>query len=257
MQRQKYIKAAGMLCLSLSLLGILKAEQNFNMRQTQNEQVYQAFITDQMEGWDQVIVSMSSRKATLRDEQLGELVNYYYGYTGWIIGEDQKKKAFRYIEHAEAIIDQLMVKYPNAPEWYAYKAAFTAYKISLNKMKAAFLAKESNKNIERAIELGPDCAQGWIEKGNGMFYTPKLLGGSKEEALKAYKKAIRIMEKNPESIHQDWLYLNVLMMLGQSYEKIGNTTMAQRTYEKILRIEPDFIYMRDELYPAFKNSLHP
>jgi len=209
-----------------------------------------------MQGWDPVIRSMNSRKKSLSDTQLGELVNYYYGYTGWLIGEDQKKKAVRYIEEAEAIIDPLQEKNPNAPEWYAYRAAFVAYRISINKMKAAFLAKESNKNINHAIELGPDCAQGWIERGNGQFYTPKLLGGSKEEAMNAYNKAIRIMEKDPESLQQNWLYLNVLMMLGQSYDKTGNTTMAKRTYDKILRLEPDFSYMRDELYPAFIKSLN-
>ncbi len=256
MQRQNYIAAASIICLLLSLSGRLNATEDYTVQQNPNEQVYQAFISEQMEGWDHVIVKLSARKASLSDRQLGELVNYYYGYTGWVIGEGQKKKATNYIGEAEAIIDQLLEKHPNAPEWHAYKAAFIAYKISLNKMRAAFLAKESNTYIDRAIELGPDCQQGWIEKGNGMFYTPKLLGGSKDGARKAYEKAIRIMEKDPGSIHHNWLYLNVLMMLGQSYDKTGNTTMAKHTYRKILQIEPDFIYIRDELYPAFLKSLN-
>lgn len=256
MQRQKYFSAASIISLLLLLSGVLHAAGNFTVRQSPNEQVYQAFISDRMEGWDHVIVSLSGRKASLSDKQLGELVNYYYGYTGWIIGEGQKKKATRYIGEAEAIIDQLLVKHPETPEWHAYKAAFIAYKISINKMRAAFLAKESTAYIDRAIELGPDCQQGWIEKGNGMFYTPKLLGGSKEGARQAYEKAIRIMEKDPESIEHNWLYLNVLMMLGQSYEKTGNTTMAKSIYEKTLRIEPEFTYVRDELYPAFIKSLN-
>ena len=256
MQRQKYIIATSIIPLLLSLSGVLHGLGNFTVPQDTNEQVYQAFISDKMEAWDHVIVSQSGRKTSLSDKQLGELVNYYYGYIGWVIGEGQKKKASSYIEEAEAIIDQLLVKHPNAPEWHAYKAAFIAYKISLNKMKATFLAKKSTSYIDRAIELGPDCQQGWIEKGNGMFYTPKLLGGSKEEARQAYEKAIRIMEKKPESIQQNWLYLNVLMMLGQSYEKTGNTSMAKSTYLKILRIEPEFIYVRDKLYPAFLKSLN-
>lgn len=256
MQRQKYIRAVSIISLLLSLSGVLYAVGNFTVHQDPNEQVYQAFISDKMEAWDHVIVSQSDRKASLSDKQLGELVNYYYGYIGWVIGEGQKKKASSYIEKAEAITDQLLVKYPKAPEWHAYKAAFIAYKISLNKMKAAFLAKKSTTYIDRAIELGPDCQQGWIEKGNGMFYTPKLLGGSKEEARQAYEKAIRIMEENPEAIQQNWLYLNVLMMLGQSYDKTGNTTMAKSTYLKILRIEPEFTYVKEKLYPAFLKSLN-
>jgi tetratricopeptide (TPR) repeat protein len=256
MPRQKYIAAASIVCLLLSLSGVLNAGGNIPVRQTPNEQVYRAFISERMAGWDHVILKLSSNIASLSDKQLGELVNYYYGYTGWVIGEGLKKKASRYIEEGEAIVDQLLLKHPGEPEWHAYKAAFIAYKISINKMKAAFLAKESTGYIDRAIDLGPDCQQGWVEKGNAMFYTPKLLGGSKEEAIQAYKKAIRIMEKDPESIHHNWLYLNVLMMLGQSYDKTGNTTMANHTYKKILQIEPDFIYIRDELYPAFLKSLN-
>lgn len=256
MNRQGYIRVIGIIYFSLSLAGTVMAGGNFPTWQNMKEKVYLAFISDQMEEWDRVIVSLESRKASLSDKQLGELLNYYYGYTGWAIGEGLKNKAVRYIGEAETIIEQLQRKHPEAPEWHAYKAAFIAYKISLNKMKAAFLAKESNLNIDRAIELGPDCEQAWIEKGNGMFYTPKILGGSKEEATRAYEKAIRIMEKDSEAIQHNWLYLNVLMMLGQSYEKTGNTTMAKSTYEKTLRIEPNFSYMRDELYPAFMKTLN-
>ncbi len=41
------------------------------------------------------------------------------------------------------------------------------------------------------------------------------------------------------------------MILGQSYEKTEDFKMAKITYEKLLKIEPNFSYMRDELYPNF------
>jgi tetratricopeptide (TPR) repeat protein len=249
MQKQNYIRCLCILCLAFSLFGVLNARQNHR------EKVYNAFISDQMEGWDRVIVSMNGRKANLSDKQLGELVNYYYGYTAWVLGEDLEKKANRYIDEAEEIIDELMVKYPNNPDWHAYKGAFIAYKIGLRPMKAPFLGSESIKNIDRAIEIDPQRHQGWIERGNALFYMPKAFGGSKEKALEAYKKAIRIMESAPESLQQNWLYLNVLMVLAQSYEKTENYQMAKGTYKKILQIEPNFIYVRDELYPAFMKSL--
>ncbi|MCP4313314.1 MAG: tetratricopeptide repeat protein [Bacteroidetes bacterium] len=251
MQRQEYIRSVSIICLSLSLLGVLNARQN------QSEQVYQAFISDRMEDWDRVIVSLNGRKTSLSDEQLGELVNYYYGYTAWALGEGLKKKAGRYIEEAEEIIDELMAKYPNDPDWYAYKGAFVAYKIRLSPIRAPFLGSESIKNIDRAIEIGPHKPQAWIEKGNALFYMPKAFGGSKEKAIEAYSKAIRIMEKDPGSIHHNWIYLNVLMALGHSYEKTGNLQLAKSTYEKLLEIEPNFTYVRDEIYPTFMKSLNP
>jgi tetratricopeptide (TPR) repeat protein len=110
------------------------------------------------------------------------------------------------------------------------------------------------KNINHALEIGPDSPQGWIEKGNALFYMPKMFGGSKEKALESYNKAIQLMEKEPEMISRNWMYINVLMILGQSYEETDNLQLAKTTYEKILKIEPGFTYMRDEIYPSFQKK---
>jgi len=59
------------------------------------------------------------------------------------------------------------------------------------------------------------------------------------------------MEQDPEMTTNNWMYLNVLMILGQSYEKTGDLSMAKTLYEKVLQIEPGFTYMRDTLYPSF------
>jgi tetratricopeptide (TPR) repeat protein len=121
----------------------------------------------------------------------------------------------------------------------------------LNKIKAVVLGPESMKHINHAVEIGPERPQGWIEKGNALFYMPKMFGGSKEKALEAYRKAIRLMEEDPARISDNWMYLNLLMILGQSYEETDQLQMAKTTYEKVLQVEPGFTYMRDEVYPAF------
>ena len=225
--------------------GILEAQQS------PKERVYQAFISDQMDDWEAVLKEMNPKKSTLTYPQLGELVNYYYGYTAWLMEEGPKNKARRYQKEAEEIVDDLMAKYPEESDWYAFKAAFIAFKIGMSPLKAPFLGAKSMENIDRAIEYGPENPQGWIEKGNALFYMPKAFGGSKEEALVAFNKAIQFMEKKPDSLHHNWIYLNVLMILGQSYDKTENPEMAKITYDKLLKIEPNFTYMRDEIYPAF------
>ena len=245
MERQKYFRYIAILWLFLFCFGKLHAQLS------PREQVYQAFIYDQMEAWDQVIGELRNRKANLSDEQLVELINYYYGYIGWAIGEGLDKKANIYLGEAVDLTDELIVKYPEMSDLYAYKGAFVGYKIGLNKIKAVFLGPESIKNINHALEIGPNHPQGWIENGNALYYMPKMFGGSKEKALEAYVKAIQLMEKDSEMIKRNWMYLNVLMILGQSYEKIGNLQLAKITYEKVLRIEPEFAYMREELYPSF------
>ena len=214
--------------------------------------IYRAFIHDRMDEWDRVIEDLAGREATLSDDQRVELVNFYYGYVGWAIGQGMDRKAKDYIRAAEDLIEGLLVKYPERPELYAYKGAFLGFRIGLNKIKAVVLGPESMKHINHALETGPERPQGWIEKGNALYYMPKMFGGSKEKALEAYLRAIGLMEEDPGLISGNWMYLNVLMILGQSYEGIGELERAKLTYEKILQIEPGFTYVRDELYPALR-----
>ena len=237
-----------LIILLLTVQGILVAQES------PRERVYQALIHDRMDEWDKVIVEMSSRKSSLSDKELGELVNYYYGYSGWLMEEGPKKKAKTYVAEADALIDGLLLKHPDESDLYAFKGAFFAYKISLNPIKAPFMGGQSMDNIDRAVELGPERPQAWIERGNALFYMPKAFGGSKEKAVEAYAKAIRYMEQDPESLHNNWMYLNVLMILAQGYEKIDNYKMAKSTYDKLLLVEPRFSYVRDEAYPAFMKS---
>lgn len=236
------------LMVSFTGLGISLAQQN------PKDRIYQAFISDQMDDWDQVIVELYSRKSSLSDAQLAELVNFYYGYSGWLMEDGPKKKSKQYIEEADEIIDYLLAKYPDESDWYAYKAAFYAYKLGLNPIKAPFLGGKSMENIDLAILNGPESPQGWIEKGNALFYMPKAFGGDKEKAIEAFYKAIVFMEKQPATLFHNWIYLSTLMKLGQAYEKTEDFKMAKITYDKLLLIEPNFSYVRDELYPAFIKS---
>lgn len=231
----------------LSLLSMIMLQA----QQSPKERIYQAFVYDRMDDWESVISEQKSLRNSLSDAQLGELINFYYGFSGWLMEEGPEKKAKQYIEEADEIIDELLAKYPRESDWYAFKAAFYAYKLNINPIKAPFLGGKSMDNIDLALKYGPEKSQAWIERGNALFYMPKAFGGSKEEALVAYKKAVSILEKDPEALQHNWIYLNVLMILGQSYEKTGHMEEAKSTYEKLLRIEPDFSIMKNELYPAF------
>lgn len=245
MERKKCFKYIVFGLLFLSGMAILHAQKN------PREQVYHAFISNQMELWDQVIQEFNKNRSSLTDARLVQLVNYYYGYIGWAIGEDRNKEAKIYLKEAKELVDDLLERTPDNSDLHAYMGALLGYEIGLNKIKAVVLGPESMKHIDRAIELNPDRPQGWIEKGNALFYMPKMFGGSKEKALEAYSKAIQLMEEQPEMLKQNWMYLNVLIIQGQSYEKTDQLDTAKSVYEKALQFEPDMTWLRDELYPEF------
>jgi hypothetical protein len=47
------------------------------------------------------------------------------------------------------------------------------------------------------------------------------------------------------------MYLNVLLILGQGYETIGQPKKAGAIYEKTLQHEPGFKTLKNEVYPAY------
>jgi tetratricopeptide (TPR) repeat protein len=220
-------------------------------QQSYRQQTYRYYLADKIRDWEKVIEEMKNSQSSLTREEKIDLVGYYYGYIGWTIGEGMNKQAKKDLDEAEEMLEEFMEKYPETPELYAFKGAFIGYKITMNSIRAVILGPESMKNINHAIDIGPHRPQPWIEKGNALFYMPKMFGGSREKALEAYSKAVQIMEKDPGMIEDNWMYLNMLLILGQGYEAIGQYENARSTYEKTLRHEPGFKTLKDEVYPAF------
>jgi tetratricopeptide (TPR) repeat protein len=233
------------------LTWLLTCFARLSAQQSYRQQTYQYYLADKISAWEQVIERMRNNQASLTRAEQIDLVGYYYGYIGWTIGEGKDKQAKKDLELAEEILNKLLDKYPEMPDLYAFKGAFTGYKITMNSIRAVVLGPESMKHINHAIDIGPDRPQPWIEKGNALFYMPKMFGGSKEKAIEAYIKAIKIMEQDPGMIKDNWMYLNVLLILGQGYETIGQPKKAGAIYEKTLQHEPGFKTLKNEVYPAY------
>jgi hypothetical protein len=85
--------------------------------------------------------------------------------------------------------------------------------------------------------------------GNVKFHSPSLMGGSKTEAIGYYLNARAMMEKKGSEIQGDWNYLSLLVTIAQAYESIDDNKKAKLMYEEILKFEPGFTWVRDDLYP--------
>jgi tetratricopeptide (TPR) repeat protein len=244
MERQKYITRLILLagCILLSI-------RSGFPQVSAVEQIYEAYATGNMTKWVGAMNAFEANPDNATYEKKLELVNYYYGYTGWLIGEEKYDIARLYINRSEEILDEILKHDSNHATAMAYMGAFTAFEVAMSNFKAMFLGRKIANYIEKALEIEPSNIQALIEKGNSSYYCPSTFGGDKMEAISYYQKAIKCMEKK-QLTKNNWLYLNTMTLLGLAYEATNQIIKAKHCYEKILSIEPDYMWVGDELYPA-------
>jgi len=217
-------------------------------------EIYTAYISNDMSRWKTTIDRMNSIKPK-SNELLAELVNYQYGYIAWCIGEKRNDEARKYLDLAEANLNILKTDKMNMSLVNAYRSAFYGYKIGLNKLSAPFNGGKSIDCAKEAVKLDAENYLAYVQFGNIQFYMPSVFGGSKKEALEYYLKAEKLLEKNKDELVQNWNYLSLLTVIAQAYSYTGDLQSSKIYLDKILRIEPDFLWVRNELYPEIINKI--
>lgn len=218
------------------------------------EDIYSAYVTNRMELWKKVIDRMEASLPE-NNEFILELINYQYGYIGFCLGFNKEKEAREYLDLAEKNVERLEKTGYKIPVLNAYRSAFYGFRISLNKLSAPFNGPKSLNYAQKAIELDSRNWLGYIQYGNAHFYMPAAFGGSKRVAFENFDRARKLMESQPELTTKNWNYLNLLVTIAQSHSYLGEYTQARTVYETIMKIEPGFTYVRDELYPQLLKKI--
>jgi len=226
MERQKHLR------LLIFTAGFLFIFPVLNAQTEKEEGIYEAYISGNMAQWGVEIERFEGQKPETSREML-QRVEILYGYTAWLIAHQKEKEAKTTIQKAEDLLEIMLGRFPEHA---------TAH--------AVFLGMKSHRSLEKALTLDPENVQGLIEKGNMYHYLPGILGGDKEKAASFYLQAIQNME-DENLTKNNWLYLNQLVVLAQIQNELGKTAEAGDTYRKILKTEPNFLWVKDELYPEF------
>lgn len=214
-------------------------------------EIYLAFISNDMAGWKHTISQMNAKRNG-SESYLLELVNYQYGYIAWCIGNKKENEAKQWLQEAERNLTEIEKKTSNQSIVRAYKSAFCGFKIGLSNIKAPILGPKSIYYAESAMRLDPQNPFGYIQYANAYYYMPAIFGGSKKKALDYYLKAETLMRTH----RQDWNYLSLLTNIANAYAETGNTKTAKVWYEKILKTEPDYLWVKNELYPKLINRIN-
>lgn len=216
--------------------------------------LYQAFLLNDAAKWEKVTYNYEKNADLSSNVDLLKLIHCYYGYISVLIDKDQDKKATENLKKAETYIDKILKEEPNNAAALNYKGVFISYYVSMNKMKAPALGNQILTNLNKAYKLDPNNVQILFDRGNSLFYPPKMFGGNKTEALKYYQKAISIIEKQ-NNTRENWIYVQLLFQVGRCHELTGNLELAKKEYEKTLKIEPNLKLLRDKYYPGLLNKM--
>ena len=244
-----------LLLLFFILLSFFSISQDYPGRKKMVCKFYEAYVTGEMEPWPEYIDEL---EIIYLDNPSGELlydiVEAYYGYVAYTIGIDEYDEAREYMKSAEHYLEKLEEKQTYKASALAFKGAFIAFEIGMNRAKAVYLGPKSMSNINRALELDSENINALIERGNAEYHMPRIFGGSYRKAADYFNRAVNALEQSDKNLTCNWMYMNALAWLAQSYEKAGNIDKAENTYQKILEKEPHFDWVTNELYPEFRKS---
>jgi len=241
MERKKY------LCLVIFVL--LTQWLSANSRSF----IYEAYVRNDMSKWKYTI---EQYRPVSNNEKL-ELLNYLYGYIAYCIGNKKNDEAKKYLQQAQLLINDLEKNKYRMSELYAYKSAVIGFNIGLAPYKAPLLGKESQTFAEKSVAIDSTNYLGYIQLGNIAFYTPAVFGGSKKKAILYYLKALKLMEKNPENLKNNWNYLNLLATLINAYYEQEQYKLAEKYCQITLKVEPNFDWVKNHLYPKVLKKLYP
>jgi tetratricopeptide (TPR) repeat protein len=243
MERSKYFIVIIAVLLSLSSVG-----------QSNKVLIYNAYISNKMSNWKIVLdkmIKIDNPNLTTRFE----ILDYQYGYIAWCVGTGRDDEAEKYLELAWKNADFLEIKKYKLSSVYAYKSAFYGYEIGLNTMMAPFYGPKSKKYMNKAMEADPNDPLGFMQYANSEFYMPAAFGGSKIVAVENYKKSILKMEKIG-NLQFNWNYLSLLAITGQALEAIDKPSEAKLYYQKALKFEPNFLWVKNDLLPKLLKKLN-
>ena len=129
-------------------------------------------------------------------------------------------------------------------EYIDYYYGYIGHLIEKKQFDAAQLElPHGQKLINEVIRISPQNATAYSYKGAFVGFRISI----------SKLKLIYLWSNN--NTNQNWKYINLLTILAITYDKIDMPEESKLTYEKILRKEPNYKLVRDELYPKLLSRL--
>lgn len=226
-----------------------------------NEPSYKAYLGDQdvkavKDLWKKVVADrqVEYEKDKMDQNLLYSLVLSQFGLLTTTMRDQDEDLFDHYADETENNLESLIAGNKKWGEPRALLSALYGLRMGYSPWKGMYLGSKSQSMMDQALKQSPNSPLVWKLYANSKFFTPEMWGGDLKEAIKAYEKSIQLYEVDTEKTKFNWFYIDTMAFLGQAYVNDGQTAKGILVYEKALKAEPEFSWVKSILLPKAKKS---
>ncbi len=200
-------------------------------------------------------IAKAEKSQHIETESKLVLINLYFGYVGHLIDSEKWDLVFENIHKAEKLLREILTVEPSNVTAISYKGAFMGFRVATNRLKYLATALEGLSLMYKAYDMDKNNLIAMLNKASALYFLPAVFGGNKIESIRLLNGARMLMEKSGDTT-DNWMYYYTLIFIGRSNEKTGRLTEAKLAFEKVLHLEPEFKWVKNDLYPEVLNALN-
>ncbi|HNP20034.1 MAG TPA: hypothetical protein PKL31_16465 [Fulvivirga sp.] len=215
-----------------------------------NDLEYGAYLTNSKSLWKSAVqkrTAIYTKSKNMSD--LFDLVLAQHGLLGATMGDKDETLFDEYLDSTKDNLDLLIEQNYQLAESKALLSSIYGFEMGYSSWKGIYLGSKSSGLIDDALAVDNNSPLVWQIYASSKLFTPTMFGGDKNEAVKAYEKAIALYDQQGSSKLNNWRYLDAQAWLGQAYIVTGKKEKGVAVFENVLQQEPDFNWVSKVLLP--------
>jgi len=217
---------------------------------------YKAYLTSNTSLWQEGINKLKAQYENSPDnyDLLLNIARAENGLLRSSIYNKDKGTFKKFIRITEKNVDILLQHNDEWVDALVLKAGIYTMKMAFSPIKAMTLGPKILKYTNLAYEINNNKPSVITLKASMKLHAPSAFGGDVNEAIKLFEKTIKLYESNPDQLDYNYQYLNALGMQGMALLKAGKKDEAIKVFHKSIKLEPDFIWVKNVLLPEAQKS---
>lgn len=126
---------------------------------------------------------------------------------------------------------------PKSAEYHRILGTLCGQVIPANVLAGVKYGRCAMDEVNKALELDPQSAEGYMSRGVGNYYLPEAFGGGVELAIRDFQRAIQLDPKNADA-H---------LWLGIALRKANRNPEARKALTRAVTLNPARVWARQQL----------